>query len=145
MKKVLLIITSLVLTVNLWGQLNSTTQKVNLRGEPNTNGLIITVVPSGTLVNVIEENEGWSKVSLNKDTGYIYSSYLKTFNPDNSSTSPEKIHYYKNSQGEKVQSPTNYKTAPAGATAECRDGTYSFSRNRRGTCSHHGGVKRWMK
>jgi len=34
--------------------------------------------------------------------------------------------------------------APAGASAQCRDGTYSFSRSRRGTCSHHGGVARWL-
>ncbi|WP_293672116.1 DUF3761 domain-containing protein [uncultured Parabacteroides sp.] len=31
-----------------------------------------------------------------------------------------------------------------GATALCRDGTCRFSRIRRGTCSHHGGVKRWL-
>ena len=34
---------------------------------------------------------------------------------------------------------------PAGATAECRDGTYSFSQSRSGTCSHHGGVARWLQ
>jgi len=33
---------------------------------------------------------------------------------------------------------------PAGATAICKDGTYSYSQNRRGTCSHHGGVKTWL-
>ena len=33
---------------------------------------------------------------------------------------------------------------PAGATAQCRDGTYSFSQHRSGTCSHHGGVARWL-
>ncbi len=27
---------------------------------------------------------------------------------------------------------------PAGATAQCRDGSYSYSASRRGTCSHHG-------
>jgi hypothetical protein len=32
-----------------------------------------------------------------------------------------------------------------GATAECNDGTLSYSANHRGTCSHHGGVKRWFK
>jgi F0F1-type ATP synthase membrane subunit b/b' len=32
---------------------------------------------------------------------------------------------------------------PAGATARCRDGTYSYSASRRGTCSHHGGVAVW--
>jgi hypothetical protein len=30
------------------------------------------------------------------------------------------------------------------ATAVCADGTYSYSANRRGTCSHHGGVAQWL-
>ncbi|MFI5702371.1 DUF3761 domain-containing protein [Streptomyces xanthochromogenes] len=34
--------------------------------------------------------------------------------------------------------------APAGATALCNDGTYSYSAHRRGTCSHHGGVATWL-
>lgn len=34
---------------------------------------------------------------------------------------------------------------PSGATAICRDGTYSYSQNRRGTCSHHGGVSVWLR
>jgi len=34
--------------------------------------------------------------------------------------------------------------APSGATALCRDGTYSYSKHRSGTCSHHGGVARWL-
>ena len=52
--------------------------------------------------------------------------------------------YYRNIYRQRIQSPTRYNNAPQGATAECWDGTYSFSRNRRGTCSHHGGVKRWF-
>ncbi|MEW6737165.1 MAG: DUF3761 domain-containing protein [Acidobacteriota bacterium] len=35
-------------------------------------------------------------------------------------------------------------TVPPGATAICRDGTYSYSQSRRGTCSHHGGVRQWL-
>jgi hypothetical protein len=35
-------------------------------------------------------------------------------------------------------------SAPPGATARCRDGTYSFSKHRSGTCSHHGGVAVWL-
>ncbi|MGY1619035.1 DUF3761 domain-containing protein [Geodermatophilus sp. SYSU D00691] len=31
-----------------------------------------------------------------------------------------------------------------GPTAICEDGTYSYSANRRGTCSHHGGVATWL-
>jgi hypothetical protein len=34
--------------------------------------------------------------------------------------------------------------APPGATALCKDGTYSFSQHRSGTCSHHGGVAQWL-
>jgi hypothetical protein len=33
---------------------------------------------------------------------------------------------------------------PSGASALCADGTYSYSANRRGTCSHHGGVSQWL-
>jgi hypothetical protein len=51
---------------------------------------------------------------------------------------------YVNSQGQTVKRPENCTTAPEGATAQCRDGTYSFSKNRRGTCSHHGGVAKWL-
>ncbi len=35
--------------------------------------------------------------------------------------------------------------APANATARCKDGTYSTSKQRRGACSHHGGVAEWLK
>jgi len=52
--------------------------------------------------------------------------------------------YYTNKDGQRVQSPTYYNKAPAGATAQCRDGTYSFSQHRQGTCSHHGGVAKWL-
>ena len=33
---------------------------------------------------------------------------------------------------------------PTGAIAQCNDGMYSHSANRRGACSRHGGVKAWM-
>ncbi|MGF6889628.1 hypothetical protein ABIA39_009091 [Nocardia sp. GAS34] len=33
---------------------------------------------------------------------------------------------------------------PAGATARCRDGDYSFTRHRRGACSGHEGVAQWL-
>ncbi|WP_412771208.1 DUF3761 domain-containing protein [Ralstonia solanacearum] len=35
--------------------------------------------------------------------------------------------------------------APNGATAKCRDRSYSFSESRRGTCSRHGGVADWLQ
>lgn len=51
--------------------------------------------------------------------------------------------YYENTRGNLVPSPYYQETKPAGASAKCRDGTYSFSQSRRGTCSHHGGVATW--
>lgn len=54
------------------------------------------------------------------------------------------IDYYTNVNGKTVQSPTYYYSAPVGASATCNDGTYSFSQNRRGTCSGHGGVASWL-
>ena len=53
-------------------------------------------------------------------------------------------HYYTNKDGQRVQSPTYYDKTPSGATAQCRDGTYSFSQHHQGTCSHHGGVAKWL-
>ena len=53
--------------------------------------------------------------------------------------------HYTNSDGDTVHSPAlSSAGVPDGATAVCGDGTYSFSQHRRGTCSHHGGVARWL-
>jgi hypothetical protein len=51
--------------------------------------------------------------------------------------------YYTNTAGNAVHSPAYAPSIPAGASAKCGDGTYSFSQSRRGTCSHHGGVAIW--
>ncbi len=53
---------------------------------------------------------------------------------------------YINVDGNQIHSPANSNdgSVPAGATARCRDGTYSFSKHRKGTCSHHGGVAAWL-
>jgi resuscitation-promoting factor RpfB len=51
---------------------------------------------------------------------------------------------YMNSAGNTVCRPEHSPTVPAGATAQCVDGTYSFSESRSGTCSHHGGVATWL-
>jgi len=50
---------------------------------------------------------------------------------------------YINVDGVRVSSPVFSETKPAGSTARCRDGSYSFSQHRRGTCSYHGGVAEW--
>jgi len=35
-------------------------------------------------------------------------------------------------------------TDPNGGTVKCKDGTYSKSQHRSGTCSSHGGVAEWL-
>ena len=54
--------------------------------------------------------------------------------------------HYKNVSGHTVHSPsaTYSGRAPAGASAQCRDGSFSFSEHHRGTCSYHGGVASWL-
>ena len=52
--------------------------------------------------------------------------------------------FYKNVDNVVVPSPYIAPSAPVGATAQCRDGSYSFSQHRSGTCSHHGGVAEWF-
>ena len=68
--------------------------------------------------------------------------------PKAGSTAPPQLsndRHYTNSDGNQVHSPANSSGGvPAGATARCADGTYSFSQHRSGTCSHHGGVAKWL-
>jgi hypothetical protein len=52
--------------------------------------------------------------------------------------------YYRNVDGNCIPRPVAAPSPPAGATAQCKDGIYSFSAHRSGTCSGHGGVARWL-
>lgn len=146
----------LVLDLSAQPQLKITTANINFRSTPSIENNIICVIPAKTLLLIDYENqlyEDWIKTQYHGKTGYVFTKYLKTpvtgnnytlSGEDQKSDNNTKVKYYTNTRGEKVQSPTYYKSPPAGATAECRDGTYSFSKSRRGTCSHHGGVKRWL-
>jgi hypothetical protein len=64
-----------------------------------------------------------------------------------STTTLSNDHYYTNVSGTSVHSPaySNNGCSAAGATAECGDGTCSFSQHHSGTCSHHGGVSLWLQ
>jgi hypothetical protein len=48
---------------------------------------------------------------------------------------------YTNVDGNQVERPDG---SSSGASAQCRDGTYSHSQHRSGTCSGHGGVAQWL-
>lgn len=121
------------------------TANLNLREAPNTTSTIITKIPKGTPVTIDEDCDcKWIPVSYNGKIGYVSTKYLSKQKVEYSNNTSGPVKYYTNSKGERVQSPTHYNSAPPGATALCRDGTYSFSRSRRGTCSHHGGVAKWL-
>jgi peptidoglycan hydrolase-like protein with peptidoglycan-binding domain len=87
--------------------------------------------------------------------GASYNNSLAPITPQYQTTNPVQSsvdglsnnNYYTNSDGVRVHSPAYEKqknTIPYGASAQCADGTYSFSQSRRGTCSHHGGVAEWF-
>ena len=149
MKKIILSICLCIFSLSVFAQtsVKYTSDNLNLRSLPSIYGSVLTVIPKGTSVNVAEDCDcDWIKVYYNGKTGYVSSKYLTKHTTTQSVTiNPSSgVKYYTNSYGARVQSPTNYSTKPAGATALCRDGSYSFSQNRRGTCSHHGGVARWF-
>ena len=45
----------------------------------------------------------------------------------------------------KHRTTSHHRNPSSSPTATCKDGTTSYSAHRRGTCSHHGGVKTWHK
>lgn len=150
-KHILVLLIQILFTIVLCGQtvLKYTSTNLNLRTGPNTPSMVLTVLPRGTEVLIEEDCDcEWILVSYSGNVGYVYSRYLTNEKVKSENIYSKKdnknIKYYTNSSGERVQSPTYYNSTPAGATALCRDGTYSFSRSRRGTCSHHGGVARWL-
>jgi Protein of unknown function (DUF3761) len=73
-----------------------------------------------------------------KKSGIIFIGLFLSLSPVFATTG-----YYTNSNGARVQSPVSSYTVPKGASAQCKDGTYSFSKHRSGTCSGHKGVKKW--
>lgn len=74
-------------------------------------------------------------------------SYQGTQDVTNGSTQLIEQGSYINRDGIEVHRPahTTSGAVPPGASAQCRDGSYSFSLYHSGTCSHHGGVSSWLK
>lgn len=140
------------MTIYSFGQMKTISGDVNFRTSAEIKENKICMIPKGTTVAIVKdtiEYIGWTKISYNGRIGYVNNNYLKNSSKESKKNSYDKntndqVKYYINAKGEKVQSPTHYNSVPQGATAECNDGTYSFSKSRRGTCSHHGGVKRWL-
>jgi hypothetical protein len=75
-----------------------------------------------------------------------YRGYQYQYQPQPDESDLDNHGHYVNHDGNLVHSPAHTRsgTVPTGATARCRDGTYSFSQHHSGTCSRHGGVASWQ-
>ncbi len=106
--------------------------------------------PSNAQVELAQQTKQ-IEVSINSgaSTPVSFSETKNTSNYPNSVKAVPQPSYapngtYTNTTGNEVPRPYIAPTRPAGASAQCRDGSYSFSQSRRGTCSHHGGVASWF-
>lgn len=132
-------------------------KQANLRNGPSSSrAVLLKVEKDDALTLVSRERAGpWYNVIHVRSgkVGWINGNAIKLLETQAQSTIPQppreaaptspapKI---ERSSTPTTRSPVRSDTAPAGASARCRDGTYSFSQNRRGTCSHHGGVAEWL-
>jgi uncharacterized protein YraI len=130
-----------------------TTTVLRLRADASTSSATLRTMPRGAAVAVRSCANDWCRVTYRGRSGYAAERYLAQRRPalrtrDRGSADGSREPSgdgYVNSRGQWVPSPRRSRGGPpAGATARCRDGTYSFSRTRRGTCSHHGGVAQWL-
>jgi hypothetical protein len=117
-----------------------TTAAVSLRAKPDPAARSVARLAAETPVRFASCQNGWCQIAVNGLSGYLPRLSL-SLKPNGSFAEGAG---YTNSKGNRVRSPTRTpdNQPPAGASAQCRDGTYSFSQSRRGTCSHHGGVAR---
>ncbi|WP_407539342.1 DUF3761 domain-containing protein [Deinococcus radiomollis] len=123
-----------------------TISNVNLRAGPSSTARVLKVIPKATTL-AVEVCTTWCSVSYGSQPGFVARSTLsfKQGAPPKMPTNlPVNSGTYTNVDGQQIRRPVMSNAAPAGASAKCRDGSYSFSAHRRGTCSHHGGVGQWL-
>jgi uncharacterized protein YgiM (DUF1202 family) len=135
------------------------TQKANLRHAPAKAARVVATARKGEVLSLMNSMptgswyqvrskslvEGWihgNAIDILQTTGSAVSA-AQTSRPRLASP-PASGRSYVNVDGVRVPSPVFSETRPAGASARCRDGSYSFSQHRRGTCSWHGGVAQWF-
>jgi hypothetical protein len=83
----------------------------------------LALLRQGTPVRLYECAEGWCRVTVSRLSGYVLEEFLtKQPQPIAQSSPPGPL------------SLRERGNVQAGASAKCRDGTFSFSQSRRGTC-----------
>ncbi len=115
------------MTVLVWER-----DKGNIGSLPGSGQLCVT--------GLIDQYRGRAEIVLH-DSASWYVPKAQTAPPPQLSND----RHYTNSDGQQVHSPAySPGGVPSNAIAQCVDGTYSFSQHRSGTCSHHGGVAKWL-
>ncbi len=110
---------------------------------------ILTLIVLGLIIFSSLGNNTNNSINSVKNSSYVNQSNYQTVSPTNTDSYSQtdrlsNDNYYTNTYGSEVHSPAYSNSIPTGASARCGDGTYSFSQSRRGTCSHHGGVSKWL-
>ncbi|HET7230522.1 MAG TPA: DUF3761 domain-containing protein [Longimicrobium sp.] len=108
---------------------------MNIRAGAGTNFSVVRTVARGERLKTGPgDSAGWALVydGYGGRIGYVYraSQNLRSHAPRSAAARPRR----------RSRTPAH----PAGASAVCRDGSYSYSAHRRGTCSWHGGVAQWL-
>lgn len=87
-----------------------------------------------------QDAHGWARAydTSGLAIGYVYLAGTRL------RSTPPSISDEPASRGGRSSSRRSDRSNPNGATAICRDGSYSYSAHHRGTCSHHGGVAQWL-
>lgn len=131
-------------------------------------GAVINHIARGEQVFIVETKIGWANISVDQERPYwvdvkklCYSKncWINNKKNDDSLYSIRNI-YSQSNKNQKIQlsnqsiQTQKQKTSSIYSrkqqniisnrpTAQCSDGTLSYSQHRRGTCSHHGGVFKW--
>lgn len=68
-------------TPGMTATVNTTSSGLNMRAEPSATGTLVTTMPRGASVAVLEKGATWSKVSYGGYTGYAMNAYLAFNDP----------------------------------------------------------------
>ena len=145
MNKLLSLLVSLIFALTSASALQATTTaNANLRSAPSSSASVLTIIPRATVLSVGSCSQ-WCPVTFGGKKGYVSKTLLALkATPVPAVPVAPLGDTYTNVDGQQIQRPVMATTRPAGASAQCRDGSYSFSTHRRGTCSRHGGVESWF-
>jgi hypothetical protein len=135
--------------------------RANLRDKPSRSGKVVTELEKDEALALIRSAPigPWYQVKESKtgSQGWVHGDVIALVSPNTPSTPSDARREqsqrpgpqtsgrsYINVDGQRISSPVFTDKRPAGASARCGDGSYSFSQHRQGTCSHHGGVAEWF-